>query len=545
MQLGTLIAQKYRLERLLGEGGMGAVYHAVNVVTGKGVAIKCLHADLSQSEEHPARFLREAQAAARIDHPNVVNVFDVGRHDDTLFLVMELLQGETLAARIDRGPQDPTGFIQLMLPALRGVHAAHRSGVTHRDLKPDNIFLCRGPDGEVREAKVLDFGISKIGEELAGGHSRKQLTLDGAVFGTPQYMAPEQIRSARLADARSDVYALGVIFYRALSGEFPFDSETLPGLALRIVEGNPVPLQELCPELDPQIAEIVTKAMALDPKERFQTVAAFGEALEPFSEGYTFATSPGGSWVEMTGEHAVSSPGHIRTPATNRRTPASRPRGKTPVPATPQLQQGEHAAEAAVTGPAHSSWNRLRRPALGSLAFLLGAGALVLWFAGQPNREDPMGGINEAPALPELADVPAGKAGPSEPAAPTALAPVAPSEGNVAPLVPKPEAALPADAGALGAASPEATAPAQALGAPSSEPGALNPAAPAAPAGSDKRTARRKDGRSSGREASEPAGKPVAAPTPATAPAAPEPAPKASAGGSLLQNTDGNPYLRH
>lgn len=295
MDQGNLIADKYRLGRPLGDGGMGVVFAAVNVMTGKAVAIKRLHDELAQNDEYSARFLREAQVAGRIDHPNVVNVFDVVRHDGALYLVMELLSGETLGARLQRGPQDPTTFAKLMLPVLRGVHAAHRIGVTHRDLKPDNILLCEGPDGEPREAKVLDFGISKLGGELAdlGLH---QLTLEGAVFGTPQYMAPEQIRSARSADARSDVYALGIIFYRALSGDFPFEADSLPGLALSIVEGNPPPLDELCPALDKGYAAAVMRCLAVKPDDRFATVAALAEALEPYAGGFTFSTSPG-TWA--------------------------------------------------------------------------------------------------------------------------------------------------------------------------------------------------------------------------------------------------------
>jgi len=288
--LGDVLADKYRLDAVLGEGGMSMVFAAVNVLTGKQVAIKWLQPEIVRDEEHSQRLLREAQATSSIDHPNVVNLFDVGRHDGALFLVMEHLHGEPLSELLARGRQDPAQFIKLMMPVLRGVQAAHRMGIVHRDLKPDNIFFCRDPHGEPREPKVLDFGISK----LADGSLRpgQELTREGTVFGTPQYMAPEQMRDARVADVRSDIYALGVIFYRAFADEYPYDADTLTALAIRIVEGDAVPLQELCPELDVGLADIVMRALALDPDHRFQSVAALGQALEQHADGALFAPIP-------------------------------------------------------------------------------------------------------------------------------------------------------------------------------------------------------------------------------------------------------------
>ncbi len=290
MAQGSLIADKYRLMRPIGRGGMGIVYAAVNVVTGKSVAIKQLHEGLSESCS--ARFLREAQVASSIDHPNVVNVFDVVRDGAALYLVMELLSGESLAARLRRGPQDPRAFAQLMLPVLRGVHAAHRMGVIHRDLKPDNILLCEGPHGEPREAKVLDFGISTLCGELGDAGADTQVS-EGPIMGTPQYMAPEQLCAGRRADPRSDVYALGVVFYRALSGRCPFTADSLPGLVVRIVEGGATPLGELCPALEPGYAAAVMRCLEVNPAQRLASVAAFAEAIEPYAGGVRFAPHAG------------------------------------------------------------------------------------------------------------------------------------------------------------------------------------------------------------------------------------------------------------
>ncbi|MET0283097.1 MAG: serine/threonine-protein kinase [Polyangiales bacterium] len=286
--LGDVIAEKYRLDRVLGEGGMSMVFAAANVLTGKPVAIKWLQPEVVKDEEQSQRLLREAQATSNIDHPNVVNVFDVGRHEGALFLVMELLHGEPLSELLMRNPQEPTDFVRMMMPVLRGVHAAHRMGVVHRDLKPDNIFMCRDPHGEIREPKVLDFGISKLANDKNLLEPGQELTREGTVFGTPQYMAPEQMRDARIADARSDVYALGVIFYRAFSNEYPYDADTLTALAIRIVEGNAAPLHELVPSLDRGLSDLVMRALSLDPDQRFQSVAELGTALEGYSDGVLF-----------------------------------------------------------------------------------------------------------------------------------------------------------------------------------------------------------------------------------------------------------------
>ena len=287
--LGDVLADKYRLDRVLGEGGMSMVFAATNVLTGKQVAIKWLQPEVVRDDEQSKRLLREAQATSAIDHPNVVNLFDVERDGESMFLVMELLHGEPLSMLLARGPHDPCEFVRLMMPVLRGVHAAHRMGIVHRDLKPDNIFMCRDPHGEPREPKVLDFGISKLADSALAVDS--QLTREGTVFGTPQYMAPEQMRDARIADPRSDVYALGVIFYRALADQYPYDADTLTALAIRIVEGDAVPLHELCPHVDVGLSDVVMRALALDPEHRYQTVAALGSALEPYAEGVLF--SPG------------------------------------------------------------------------------------------------------------------------------------------------------------------------------------------------------------------------------------------------------------
>jgi eukaryotic-like serine/threonine-protein kinase len=288
--LGSVIADKYRIEELIARGGMGAVYLATHLVSGKRVALKWMLPTLGQMPGAKERFVREACATARIEHPNVIDIYDVGNDRGSVYLVMELLRGETLAEYLQRTPQvEPEEAVTLLMPALRGVAAAHAHHVIHRDLKPDNIFLCRSPEGEPREPRVLDFGISKI--TSTEGPLNLALTSSGAVMGTPYYMSPEQVRGAKDVDERGDVYAFGVILYEMLSGQRPFDAETYNQLILKIATENPAPLLELQPQLDRRLAAVVEKAMAREPSARFSSIEDLAVALEPFAAGMLFRAS--------------------------------------------------------------------------------------------------------------------------------------------------------------------------------------------------------------------------------------------------------------
>jgi eukaryotic-like serine/threonine-protein kinase len=283
---GDVVAGKYRIEEVIGEGGMGAVFAATHALTGKRVALKWMLPELAEDEAAVQRFMREAQAAGRIAHPNVVDIYDVGEHEGSTFLVMECLQGETLTKAFGRKELGAQQIIALLIPAMQGVAAAHRTGVVHRDLKPDNIFLCRDQDGAYREPKVLDFGISKV--SAAEGQMSPRLTRTGAVIGTPYYMAPEQIRGLPDVDKRADVYALGVILYEALTGRVPFDGDTYSALVLEVVTGTPRRLRDLRPDVPRGLEEVVFKAMAREPDARFQDVESFARALEPYARGAAF-----------------------------------------------------------------------------------------------------------------------------------------------------------------------------------------------------------------------------------------------------------------
>lgn len=285
-QVGEVVAGKYRIDAVIGAGGMGAVFAATHLLTSKRVALKWMLPELASDAGALQRFLREAQAAGRIDHPNVVNVHDVGEHEGSTFLVMEFLYGETMTEAMARGDLDARQVIELLLPAMRGVAAAHKMGVVHRDLKPDNIFLCRGADGSYREPKVLDFGISKVSS--SDGQVSPRLTRTGAIMGTPYYMSPEQVRGSDEVDRRTDVYAFGVILYEALTGHVPFDAISYGALIVAIVTGTPKRPRELRPELPAELEAVVMRAMAREQVDRFPDVESLALALEPFATGLTF-----------------------------------------------------------------------------------------------------------------------------------------------------------------------------------------------------------------------------------------------------------------
>jgi serine/threonine-protein kinase len=277
--VGHVLGGKYEIIRLLGEGGMGAVFEAENKLTHKRVAIKWLLPELSAGSAS-ARLLREAQAASRVRHSNVVDVYDVEREGDAIFLVMELLEGETLKHAMARRDLPMHEFIALIIPALRGVAAAHRQGVIHRDVKPENIFLAREDEYSRPVPKVLDFGISKLEER---GRVQQSLTRTGNTVGTPLYMSYEQLAGDRGIDGRADVYAFGVILYEGLTGRLPFDANSLAKLVVRIAtEVAPAP-RSLQPEIPASLSHVVMRAIARQREERTASVEALIKELEPFA----------------------------------------------------------------------------------------------------------------------------------------------------------------------------------------------------------------------------------------------------------------------
>jgi serine/threonine protein kinase len=275
--IGSILDDKYRIVRELGTGGMGAVYEGENLRIRRRVAIKLLHASVSSQAEAVKRFEREAEAAARIGSDHICDVIDLGLlPDGTRYMVMEYLDGETLGARIKRsGRMGPLMSIPIMIQVLDALGAAHAAGIIHRDLKPDNIFILPQKNGINDFVKILDFGVSKFtmnSEEM-------NMTRAGAVVGTPYYMSPEQARGTSAVDARSDVYALGVLLYQASTGQVPFQAQTFNELLFKIVLEPAPPPQQYAPDLDPEFAAIIQKAMAREPAQRYQSCAEFRDAL--------------------------------------------------------------------------------------------------------------------------------------------------------------------------------------------------------------------------------------------------------------------------
>ena len=276
---GTLLAGKFRIERALGAGAMGAVYAIHHELTRHRRALKLLHAEVREVPEIVRRFLNEASAAGRAGSPHLVETFDAGTlPSGEPYLVMELLEGETLTALMERERLlEPALAAELAAQAAEGIEAAHGAGIIHRDLKPDNLFVTQR--GSRPFVKILDFGVSKFATASAGGMTR---TRAGAMYGSPAYMSPEQITGAADVDPRTDVFALGVVLYQTLTGVLPFDAPTLEALSLRIVLGEPTPIETLRPGLQPGLVNVVRRALAPKREERFDSARAFAEALGPF-----------------------------------------------------------------------------------------------------------------------------------------------------------------------------------------------------------------------------------------------------------------------
>jgi serine/threonine-protein kinase len=275
---------RYRIVREVGSGGMGAVYEAVLVDLNKRVALKVLSLDLAHKPEHRERFLREGRAAARIRHPNVVEIFDVGEHEGQPFLAMDFLVGHDLRARYDRGSVPTSELLDLVMPVLAAVVTAHDSQVIHRDLKPENIFLNQ-EHGRGLSPVVLDFGISKVLDDT----SSDNLTATSTMMGTPLYMSPEQVRRSRDVDPRTDQYALAVLLYEGLSGQCAFSGNSIYDLLLKKIDGDFVPLRTLQPELPEGLCAAIERAMAADRDRRYADLRAFATALMPFARERTRA----------------------------------------------------------------------------------------------------------------------------------------------------------------------------------------------------------------------------------------------------------------
>jgi eukaryotic-like serine/threonine-protein kinase len=280
LEVGATLAGKYRVQGTLGVGGMGVVFAATHLSLDRQVAVKVVRADVYQHPEAVERLTREAKLAARFQGEHVCRVLDVGVLDSGApYIVMEYLEGVDLAALLEQqGPLDVETAVDFMLQVCEALAEAHTSQIVHRDLKPENLFVARAVDG-TPTIKVLDFGISK---DLHVAEASRSLTNPSMALGSPHYMAPEQMRSARDVDVRVDIWAVGAILFELVTGRQAFPGATLPEVCASVLDPREVRVSELNPALSPELAAVLDRALAKDRAQRFQDVAELAVALAPF-----------------------------------------------------------------------------------------------------------------------------------------------------------------------------------------------------------------------------------------------------------------------
>jgi serine/threonine-protein kinase len=342
--IGTLIGN-YRIVTELGAGAMGEVYFAEHSVMGRRAAVKVIRQELSGNAEMVERFANEARQVNRIGHPNIVEITDFGQVESRYYIMMELLEGETLEERLERVQRLPVAATQqIALQITAALGAAHELGVVHRDMKPENIYLVSR--GTTRDfVKVLDFGIAK----LMGVPPRPTgATMPGMLLGTPHYMSPEQCQGAEALDHRSDVYSLGVILYRMLTGQLPFDGETLLAVLYAQANAAPRPPRELCPDVSAHLEAVVLKAMAKKPADRFQSMAEFHAALEgaPLESAARAAPLGAANTTPAAAAAGTEAKEHNRTLAHQITAPVEAP----PEPAKPAAAAAKPAAAKTAAG---------------------------------------------------------------------------------------------------------------------------------------------------------------------------------------------------
>jgi serine/threonine-protein kinase len=344
--IGTLAAGRYRIIKQLGEGGMGRVYLAEHVAIEKRVALKVLRAEYASKGEIVKRFQQEAISASRIKHPNVLDVFDFGQLDNGCFyLAMEFLEGHDLADELQRRRVlDAATGIRVSMQICRALAAAHQSGVVHRDMKPENVFLQRTADGE-EIVKIVDFGIAQLrSKDAAVPETKRRLTRTGMIFGTPEYMSPEQA-GGKHADLRADIYAVGIIMYEMFTGAVPFTGETFLGVLTKHLNEPAPPLSTVFPELaiSAQLQAVIMRALVKDPNVRYQTMLEFAQAITATPDAAALGYRP---VLASVAEHSMSLLPHAPgTPTAQQfNPPSSIPPGPGPSVPAPAHAGREQAA---------------------------------------------------------------------------------------------------------------------------------------------------------------------------------------------------------
>jgi len=431
---GALLAGKYRVESLIGEGGMGTVLAAHHELLDLPVAVKLLSPNFVRNAPMVERFLREARAAARLKSEHVARVTDVGTIETGQpYIVMELLHGEDLEQRRERlGKLPVQDTVDFVLQALEAMAQAHAAGIVHRDLKPANLFLARLPDGR-EVVKVLDFGIAKLVDTGGAGAEAASLTGEHAL-GSPSYMAPEQVRNSRQIDHRADIWAIGVILYDLLAGALPFPGESVGEIFGNVLVGTMKPLREHRPDIPAELEAVVERCLQREPEKRFANVHDLASALVPFGSG---------AWDEYVARIALTlarggAPQRLEDTAV-RRSPLLAREDQGPASATARAGQAQRAAQETLVANAIESV-RVPAPASRRRTILVAStGVLIATFAViavvRPRVSTPGDGAAQgSPAAGGLAGAPAGTPSP-------ATAPLAAPPPSVSPAPPASEVA--------------------------------------------------------------------------------------------------------
>jgi hypothetical protein len=461
---GDVIDGKYRVERVLGAGGMGVVVAAQHLALDERVALKFLLPGALVSQEAVQRFVREARAAVKIKNEHVARVTDVGQlADGSPYMVMEYLEGGDLSGWLaQRGPLPPEQAVDFVLQACEALAEAHTLGIVHRDLKPANLFCIQRTDGQF-SVKVLDFGISKL---TTVGAPINQMTKTSAVMGSPLYMSPEQMKSSRAVDARTDIWSLGMILFELMTGRHAFDAETITELAIKVATERAAPLRSFRADAPVGLERVVTKCLERDRETRFQTVGELAAALEEFAPPHARLSVERvlGTLRRAGGEGLAPHPaGEARAIAV---ASPSLPGAVVPAPQTHaswgQTAPGGGGSGKVVAGVA----------ALISLGAIVVLGIVVLHGRGAEAIPATGAGVASVTAAAPSAAVPSGSA-PSG-SAPSGSAP--PASTNTAAAAASASAPVAAPAPERPAAVPRAAAPLAQRGAPAAATSAVAPA---------------------------------------------------------------------
>jgi eukaryotic-like serine/threonine-protein kinase len=411
---GSVLAGKYRLDAELGRGGMGAVYRAYHLRVHKEFAVKVLHASVREHRSIASRFFLEAQAAGRIGHPGILDVYDVGEDDGdgSPFLVMELLRGEPLSALVRRTRIDVDAACWIASEVLDVLHAAHEAGVIHRDVKPQNVFLTEGLPAKdrtrERRVKLLDFGIAKFQSEGS------VLTRSGEIIGSPLYMSPEQARGEAELDPRADLWSVGAMLFEMLTGTCAHTASTPVAVLAKILTVPAPPPSTVNDEVPPEIDAIVGQALRIDREERFASAAAMRDAILDVrarrGTGSAVPRLPSARALEAA-VSADATPIAISSTVTADRAPSpSRPQGRAATTPAPEVNTAAASVTPAASALATDAPRPSRSRLTGLILVVLGALVLVPWYVHFTSSRAPAPSPVASPSLPESSSAPASPA---------------------------------------------------------------------------------------------------------------------------------------